>query len=93
MILIDGIIFSLQRQGGISVYFKALIEYASEIKMKTEVFCNTENQEFTRLAKAIQGRNIGSYILVIYGQINTSCVCVISARFSIDSFVFSLFTL
>ncbi len=30
MILIDGIIFSLQKQGGISVYFKTLIEYLSK---------------------------------------------------------------
>jgi hypothetical protein len=32
MILIDGIIFSLQKQGGISVYFKTLIEYISKTR-------------------------------------------------------------
>jgi mannosyltransferase len=35
MILIDGIIFSLQKHGGISVYFRALIEYLSKKEEKT----------------------------------------------------------
>lgn len=34
MILIDGIIFSLQKHGGISVYFKSLIEYISKHQEK-----------------------------------------------------------
>lgn len=37
MVLIDGIIFSLQRQGGISVYFRALIEFLAKEREETSL--------------------------------------------------------
>lgn len=40
MILIDGIIFALQKQGGVTVYFKSLIDYISKQKEKSTLVLN-----------------------------------------------------
>jgi mannosyltransferase len=46
MILIDAIIFSLQKQGGISVYFKTLIEYLSKTQENASfIFGNSFNNK------------------------------------------------
>jgi mannosyltransferase len=49
MILLDGIIFSLQKQGGISVYFRTLIEFLSNNDEKTTLLLNDFQYQLTNI--------------------------------------------
>ena len=45
MILLDGIIFSLQKNGGISVYFKSLAAYLSKVDVKATMILADSNDK------------------------------------------------
>lgn len=53
MILIDGIIFSLQKQGGITVYFKSLIEYISRQQERTTLVLDKSTSKRVDVAEGL----------------------------------------
>jgi len=67
MIIIDGIIFSLQRQGGVSVYFQSLITYLAEIGEPTMVVLeHSRKQELILDGKSVQSCYASSRLLERY---------------------------